>query len=130
MKFVFPFVAGSGLLVAFASGGQGVDSKATGTTPYAANARARPAATPADKPPFHHPLLTTEAIAIAVAEPILFSVYGQENIMRQRPYRAQLSKGCWHLSGTLHKPAATVGGTFYLVIEASNCRVHTLFHTK
>ena len=63
-----------------------------------------------------------------MAEPILFSIYGQENIIRQRPYKMRLEKGVWHLSGTL--PTSTVGGTFYLVIEASNCRVQTLFYTK
>ena len=125
MKFIFSIIVSSSLLVAFAVSGQ-----RAGNGP-ASNAHApkpRPAAPPADKPPFFHPLLMTEAQAIAVAEPILFSIYGRENIIRERPYRAQLLKGCWHLSGTL--PEAAVGGTFYLVIEASNCRVHALFHTK
>ncbi|MBF9221320.1 NTF2 fold immunity protein [Hymenobacter ruricola] len=106
-------------LLAFASHGQNIGSNGKAGT-----------ATPASKPPYHRPLLTTEALAIAVAEPVLFSIYGRENILRQRPYRARLTSGFWHLSGTLPAPAATVGGTFYLVIEASNCRVQTLFHSK
>ena len=128
MELLFLAVAGCSHLVAFASHGQNVGSKGKAGT--ARSQASRLAASPTNKSPFPHPLIATEALAIAVAEPMLFSVYGRENILRQRPYRVRLTNGYWHLSGTLPAPAATVGGTFYLVIEASNCRVHTLFHTK
>ena len=130
MKLLPSILVSGSLLVALAAGGQSAGSNATARRARVHPTRLQVAAQPPDKPPFFHPLLTTEALAIAVAEPILFSIYGRENIIRQRPYRVRLLKGCWHLSGTLPGPATTVGGTFYLVIEASNCRVQTVLHTK
>ena len=126
MKLTFFVLVCSSLLGAFVSDAQSSPArKAAVRTPLPKRAVVAKAAA---KPPFFHPLITTEALAIAVAEPILFSIYGPENIKQQRPYRVHLVDGCWQLSGTL--PEATVGGTFYIVIEASNCRVLTLFHTK
>lgn len=128
MKFIFLLLASSSLLLAFNSCGQSIGNNPTAGAEHAPRPKPRLPAPSATKPPFFHPLLQTKASAIAVAEPILFSIYGQENIIRQRPYKVWLEKGAWYLSGTL--PASAVGGTFYLVIEASNCRVQTLFHTK
>ena len=130
MRIIFPILLGSNLLIAFAAHGQKTGDRVATSNSRTHSTRSQPATQPTDKPPFHHPLLTTEALAIAVAEPILFSIFGRENIIQQRPYSVRLRKGCWHLSGTLPGLATTVGGTFYLVIEASNCRVQTIFHTK
>jgi hypothetical protein len=78
--------------------------------------------------PFYNPLLPTKAVAIAVAEPLLFSIYGKETIIRQRPYEAYLINGFWYLAGTL--PQDMDGGTFELVVEAKNGRVVELTHGK
>ena len=78
--------------------------------------------------PFYKPLLPTRVVAIAVAEPLLFSIYGKENIIRQRPYEAYLINGFWYLAGTL--PQDMDGGTFELVVEAKNGRVVELTHGK
>jgi hypothetical protein len=82
----------------------------------------------APKAPFYKPLLPTKAVAIAVTEPLLFSIYGKENIIRQRPYEVYLINGFWYLSGTL--PQDMDGGTFELVVEAKNGRVVELTHGK
>ena len=82
----------------------------------------------APEAPFYKPLLPTKAVAIAVAEPLLFSIYGKESIIQQRPYEAYLINGFWYLAGTL--PQNMVGGTFELVVEAKNGRVVELTHGK
>ena len=78
--------------------------------------------------PFYKPLLPTKAVAIAVAEPLLFSIYGKAQISQQRPYEAYLINGFWYLTGTL--PQDMVGGTFELIMEAKNGRVVQLTHGK
>ncbi|SDY82866.1 NTF2 fold immunity protein [Hymenobacter psychrophilus] len=61
-------------------------------------------------------------------EPLLFSIYGKENIIRQRPYEVYLINGFWYLAGTL--PDDMLGGTFELIVEAQNGRVVELTHGK
>jgi hypothetical protein len=78
--------------------------------------------------PFYRPLLETQALAIAVVEPLLFSIYGEEEIRRQRPYKACFIKGFWYLSGTL--PTGWKGGTFEIIVEAQNGRIWHLTHGK
>ncbi|OWP61463.1 hypothetical protein CDA63_19245 [Hymenobacter amundsenii] len=78
--------------------------------------------------PFYKPLLPTKAVATAMMEPLLFSIYGKENIIRQRPYEVYLINGFWYLAGTL--PEDMLGGTFELIVEAQNGRVVELTHGK
>ncbi|WP_204378335.1 hypothetical protein [Hymenobacter lapidarius] len=40
--------------------------------------------------PFYKSLLPTKAVATAMMEPLLFSIYGKGNIIRQRPYEVYL----------------------------------------
>lgn len=79
-------------------------------------------------PPHHKALLTSKEVAIAVAEPILFNIYGKENIVRQRPYEVYLIDGFWYITGTI--PKDWMGGTFEIVIDASNSRVLDVTHGK
>ena len=76
--------------------------------------------------PFYKPLLSTKAGAAAMMEPLLFSVYGKENIISQRPYEVYLINGFWYLAGIL--PEDMLGETFKLVVEAQNSRVVELTH--
>jgi len=69
-----------------------------------------------------------KATAIAVAEPILFKVYGKEQIIHEQPYVADLVDGYWILSGTL--PQGWLGGTFLIVISSKDGRVIRLIHYK
>jgi len=73
-------------------------------------------------------LLPTKAVAIAVAEPVLFNIYGKQQIVQERPYEAYLINGYWYISGTL--PEEYEGGTFEIIIEANNGRVVHLIHDK
>lgn len=74
------------------------------------------------------PLLPTKEVAVAVAEPILFNIYGKQHIIRERPYEAYRINGYWYISGTL--PAGYEGGTFEIIMEANNGRVVHLTHDK
>jgi hypothetical protein len=41
--------------------------------------------------------------AISIAEPILFSVYGKDNIIGERPYKIYFIDNYWVINGTLPK---------------------------
>jgi len=66
--------------------------------------------------------------AIAVAEPILFKIYGKDNILSEKPYRVNLVDGYWILGGSL--PEGYKGGTFLIILSAKDGRVIKLIHTK
>jgi hypothetical protein len=67
-------------------------------------------------------------VAISVAEPILFSMYGKENIINQRPYESYQIDKYWIISGTL--PKGSAGGTFLIILDARNSKVIRLTHGK
>lgn len=77
---------------------------------------------------FATPLLPTKEIAVAVAEPVLFNIYGKQHIVRERPYEAYLINGYWYISGTLAEGYR--GGTFEIIMEANNGRVVHLTHYR
>ncbi len=66
--------------------------------------------------------------AIAIAEPILFGVYGQSNIVKQKPYEIYHISNYWVLSGTL--PKDMCGGTFLIIINDRNSQVIKITHGK
>jgi len=71
--------------------------------------------------------------AIAVVEPILFKIYGKDQIISERPYVANLIDGYWIVSGTLKTPPPgydVVGGTFLIVISEKDGRIIKLTHGK
>jgi hypothetical protein len=71
--------------------------------------------------------------AIAVAEPILFKIYGKKHIIGEKPYRVELVDGYWILSGSLpkHGPGEfVVGGTFLIILSSKDGRVIKLIHGK
>ncbi|MBC6989495.1 NTF2 fold immunity protein [Hymenobacter sp. BT491] len=73
-------------------------------------------------------LIKDSTLAIHIAEPILFSVYGQKNIVTQRPYEMCLFDKYWVLRGTL--PKESDGGVFLIIIDARNGKVIQLTHGK
>lgn len=73
-------------------------------------------------------LITDKKTAIAVAEPILFKVYGRENIIDQKPYKCYLIDGYWYISGTL--PKGWRGGVFEIIINSKDGKVIKLIHGK
>lgn len=74
------------------------------------------------------PLIKDKKTAIAVAEAILFKVYGEENIKGQRPYGVYKIDHYWVLTGIL--PEEYVGGVFEIAIDPNDARVIGLTHGK
>lgn len=66
--------------------------------------------------------------AMSVAEPILFSIYGKDNITKQRPYEIYFINNYWVMKGTL--PKEYVGGTFLAIIDSRNCKIIKITHGK
>lgn len=66
--------------------------------------------------------------AIQIAEPILFSIYGKNNITKQRPYETYFIDNYWVLTGTL--PKGYLGGTFLIIINAFDSKIIKITHGK
>ena len=73
-------------------------------------------------------LINDKETAIAIAEPILFKLYGKKNILAERPYEIYLINGYWYITGTL--PLDYKGGTFEIIIRSKNGEVIKLVHYK
>ncbi|QHT70405.1 hypothetical protein GXP67_28995 [Rhodocytophaga rosea] len=74
------------------------------------------------------PIIKDKQAAIAVAEAILFPIYGEENILKQRPYQVYKTELYWVITGTL--PEGYKGGVFEIAIDATDARVIGLTHGK
>ena len=66
--------------------------------------------------------------AINVAEPILFSIYGKDNITKQQPYEIYFIDNYWLITGTL--PSGLKGGTFLIIIDSRDSKVIRITHGK
>lgn len=73
-------------------------------------------------------LIKDSSTAIKVAEPILFGIYGKENIESEKPYETYLINNFWVITGTLPKESS--GGTFLIIIDARNSKVLKITHGK
>ncbi len=59
--------------------------------------------------------------AIKVAEDVLIPVYGEKQILSERPFHAELKRGVWTVFGTLHCGAPLcAGGTAEVRISKSS----------
>jgi hypothetical protein len=74
-------------------------------------------------------LIKTPATAIAIAEPILFDVFGKEQILKEKPYEVYLMEGYWYISGTLPN-SYNEGGAFEIIFSAKDGRIIRLTHYK
>ncbi|MFC0516427.1 NTF2 fold immunity protein [Mucilaginibacter angelicae] len=72
--------------------------------------------------------ISTEYDAIEFAQPILFKIFGEDNIRDEKPYMLDLVDGYWIMYGSL--PAETRGGTFEIIFSAKDGRVIQLIHYK
>jgi hypothetical protein len=71
--------------------------------------------------------------AIAVAEPILFKVYGKELILKEMPYDVHLVDSYWLITGSLPKSlrgTVTMGGTFLIILSSKDGQVIKLIYGK
>jgi hypothetical protein len=73
-------------------------------------------------------LIEDSVIAIKVAEPILFNIYGKKHIIDEMPYEIYLIKNYWVIQGTL--PENSKGGTFIIILNAKNAEVIKISHGK
>jgi hypothetical protein len=73
-------------------------------------------------------IISDSITAISIAEPILFSIYGKENITKQRPYEIYLIDNYWVISGTL--PEERLGGCFLIIINAFDSKIIKITHAK
>ena len=73
-------------------------------------------------------LINNKEELIAFAEPLLFKIYGKENIVSERPYEIYLFDDNWIMMGTL--PEGWLGGTFSIAINRKTCEVLGITHGK
>ncbi len=65
---------------------------------------------------------------IAVAESVLFPLYGEEKIKTEMPYGILLLEDKWYVQGTL--PENTKGGVFEITINAETSQIESVTHGK
>jgi hypothetical protein len=73
-------------------------------------------------------VLKSQETAIKYAETILFEIYGQKNIEKQKPYEVYKISGYWIIGGTL--PKGMLGGTFLIITNSQNGQIIKLTHGK
>lgn len=73
-------------------------------------------------------IVENESVAIQIAEPILFNIYGKDNILDEKPYQVSLVDSLWVINGTL--PLYTDGGCFFIVINKKDGKILGLTHAK
>lgn len=73
--------------------------------------------------------------AIKVAEAVLFPIYGDSNIIKQRPYRICLvGDSIWNISGSSIRkngePFIRFGGNFHISLRKSDSRIIEVYHER
>lgn len=77
--------------------------------------------------------VSSAEIAFRVAEPILKSGFGEEEIENQKPFSINLiNNEIWVIDGTLHQHENEIvmGGTAYMEIRKSNGEIIKILHGK
>ena len=73
-------------------------------------------------------LVRKSSTAIAMVEPLLFDIFGKNQIISERPYEVYLIDGFWYLSGTI--PKGSKGGGFEIILNAKDGKIIRLTHYK
>ncbi len=73
-------------------------------------------------------IISDSASAVEIAEIILFRIYGERNIKKQKPYEVYKIKHYWSIRGTL--PRGSLGGTFLIIMDAIDGRIIRITHGK
>lgn len=73
-------------------------------------------------------LISDASLAIAMVEPLLFKIYGQQQIVSERPYETHLIDDYWYLSGTI--PKGWNGGGFEVIMSAKSGEIISVTHYK
>ena len=72
-------------------------------------------------------LVPDQRTAIAIAEAVLFPIYGEKNIRPQRPYVVKHARGKWIIEGA-PLPPGFAGGVFHIEIGQRDARILELWH--
>lgn len=75
-------------------------------------------------------ILSTDTIAVKVAEIILFNIYGENQIKDQRPYNVVLKENVWIIEGDTNTKDNFFGGTFYIELSKETGAILKIIHTK
>lgn len=73
-------------------------------------------------------IISDSTSAVEIAEVILFRIYGERNIKKQKPYEVYKIKHYWSIAGTL--PRGSFGGTFLIIMDAIDGRIIRITHGK
>ena len=68
--------------------------------------------------------------AVKIAEAVLTPVYGEKQVLSERPFTAILEGDSWTVQGTLQCAPNCAGGTALVEISKSTGRILQMFHTK
>ncbi|MDM1355894.1 NTF2 fold immunity protein [Myroides marinus] len=74
-------------------------------------------------------IISNDSTAVKVVEQILFNMYGEDNIVKQRPYSVVLKHdSIWSIQGKLLN--GWDGGVFYIELNKNTGKVEKIFHDK
>ncbi len=73
-----------------------------------------------------HILIKDPEKVINIIEPILFDIYGKDDIINERPYSIIFVNNYWVVSGSM--PNLVCGGTFEVIMDARNCEIIHIMH--
>ena len=73
-------------------------------------------------------IIKNEKTLIKIIEPILFDLYGEQNIENQKPYEINSFDNYYVVNGTLEKNR--LGGTFLIIIDKRNSQILKITHGK
>jgi hypothetical protein len=76
---------------------------------------------------FPEGLVPDQKTAIAIAEAVLFHVYGEKAIREQRPYVVKHVRDKWIIDGA-PPPRGMAGGSFHIIISQRDGRVLEITH--
>jgi len=68
--------------------------------------------------------------AVKIAEAVLIPVYGENQVLSERPFKATLEGDSWTVQGTLQCAPDCDGGTALVKISKSTGQILQMFHTK
>jgi hypothetical protein len=84
----------------------------------------------ADEKPFNYKpkdgYVPDEQTAIAIAVAVWSPIYGRDHIQNEKPFKAVLTNGVWHVEGTL--PEGLVGGVAVAEISKDDGRILKVSH--
>ncbi|WP_166461170.1 NTF2 fold immunity protein [Flavicella sediminum] len=83
------------------------------------------------------PILTDRKKVIDFSEAVLFDIYGQKSIEKQKPYAVFMINNYWFIQGSHRKPWKENGqtmfeltGLFTMIIDARNYQIIRITHGK